>query len=102
MPNQRWDYPTMNAKRNEIGVQAGVFDGITSKMDGVVSVLNRALEGDSLKEYQASHSSVMGQYQKLKEILQEMQTSLGNAVKGMQEADAENAARIRSRFSKFM
>ena len=94
--NQKWDYSTMRNERQNLATQGQNFQEIKQKMQNVVDVLDQALQGDSLVEYKSSHSSVMGQYVKLEEMLKSMETSLENAINHMQQADASNAQWIRS------
>ena len=100
--NQRWDYATMRAEKGNIDKEAGTFDNITSRMNKVVEVLDQALQGDSLVQYKTAHSSVCGQYVRLKEMLASMSKSLEESINRMQNADASNAQWIKSQFSQFM
>lgn len=100
--NQVWDYPTMREQKGKINNEAATFEGITARMENIVSVLDRALVGESLVAYKSSHKQVVGQYTRLKEMLSSMATSLDEAATRMQDADANNAAKIKQQFSSFM
>ncbi len=100
--NQRWDYATMRTEKANIDKEIGTFEGITNRMNNVVSVLNRALQGDSLVKYQDAHKSVAGQYATLQKMLESLSQTIGDSMNRMQAADESNATMIKQQFSQFL
>ena len=100
--NQRWDYATMRTEKANIDKEIGTFDGITDRMEKVVQVLDRAMQGESLKQYKAAHNQVKGQYVQLKAMLESLSRTLSDSMNRMQAADENNAAMIKQQFGQFM
>ena len=100
--NQRWDYATMRTEKANIDKEIGTFDGITDRMEKVVQVLDRAMQGESLNQYKAAHNQVKGQYVQLKEMLESLSRTIADSMNRMQAADESNAAMIQKQFSQFM
>jgi len=100
--NQRWDYATMRTEKTNIDKEIVTFDGIRSRMEKVVQVLDRAMKGESLTQYKAAHSQVQGQYDQLKAMLESLSKTIADSMNRMQAADESNAAMIKQQFGNFI
>ena len=70
-----------------------------TKLNSIIAEMNTAFVSQTQTAFNAANESNQGNYIKMKELLEEMASSLKRAQVTMTEADESEARRIRSRFS---
>lgn len=70
-----------------------------TKLNSIIAEMNTAFVSQTQTAFNAANENNQGNYIKMKELLEEMASSLKRAQVTMTEADESEAMRIRSRFS---
>lgn len=70
-----------------------------TKLNSIIAEMNTAFVSQMQTAFNAANENNQGNYIKMKELLEEMASSLKRAQVTMTEADESEAMRIRSRFS---